>query len=281
MHGKVPGKKMKIMHISDIHFRNDYIQTEEGYLSILAKMTSPLKNLKKCFEMVDKSCLDAVVVTGDLTEDGTETDYATLKAFLESELGDLPLCVTIGNHDNKPAFRSGWGLPSNVDEGAPYNTTLLFEGGLIISLDNAILGFPNGAIMPDQLLWLRDQMSRGNGRKKILIIHHHLLPNQSETPPAQWDSEFYDLILKSDLDGILCGHSHYSYLGSFAGKPYATAPSMSFRGKSGIGDNDVLFEEKPGFQICHFSRTGLEVTPYYLYEKPIYIKTIKIGLTSI
>ena len=272
---------MRILHLSDIHYRNKYIETDSGYLSVLANMTPPLINLTQCFERVDKISLDAVVITGDLTEAGAERDYSTLKVYLTNKLGDIPICVTLGNHDNKEAFRKGWEQDDGADNTMPYNTTMAFEGGIVFSLDNALPGFPNGAISPDQILWLKDQLSKGIGRKKILIFHHHLLANQSDMPPAQWDSDLYDLVLNSDLDGILCGHSHHQYLGSFAGKPYTTAPSMCFRGKKGSTEHDVVFEEKPGFQICDFSDTGLEVEPFYLYEKPVYIKTIKMGFPSI
>ena len=101
---------MNLLHLSDIHYRNLYKQTETGYLSVLAKMTPPLITLKKCFDQTDKSKLDGVVITGDLTEEGSEQDYKELKTFLAKELEGLPVIITLGNHDVKSAFLYRMGI---------------------------------------------------------------------------------------------------------------------------------------------------------------------------
>lgn len=268
---------MDILHLSDIHYRNHYEQADTGYSSVLAKMTPPLINLKKCFDQIDKSKLEGVVITGDLTEEGTEKDYIDLKTFLNEELGNLPVFVTLGNHDVKSAFYKGWELQSEIlDCQEPYNAVYDLLGVRIISLDNAISGYPNGVITHNQYLWLKDKLSENCGKKIILIFHHPLLSNQANIPPAYWDSLFYELISDSEILGILCGHTHHQYLGKFAGIPYTIAPSMSFRGKSCTNREIVKFEEYPGYQICHFTHDGMTTSPAYMYKEPMFLKSLKI-----
>lgn len=270
---------MEILHLSDIHYRNHYEQAEAGYLSVLAKMTPPLVNLKKCLDQIDKSKLDGVVITGDLTEEGTEQDYMELKRFLNQELGSLPVFVTLGNHDIKSAFFKGWGLckDKNTDSQESYNAVYDLFDTKVISLDNAIAGYPNGVITHNQYLWLKDQLTENSGKKIILIFHHPLLSNQANIPPAYWDSLFFELISGSRILGILCGHTHHQYLGNFAGVPYTIAPSMSFRGRSCLDLEIVKFEEFPGYQICHFTQDGMTTDPVYLYKEPIFLKSLNIS----
>lgn len=270
-------KSMNILHLSDIHFRNQYEKAETGYLSALYQMTSPLVHLKKCFEQIDRSKLDAVAISGDLTEAGMQQDYRDLKVFLEKALGDIPLIVTLGNHDNKLAFREGWGLTTGdvSDPDAPYNAVLDVDDVRILSLDNAISGYADGIIIPEQFLWLKNALSDAVGRKVVLVLHHPLLANQADIPSASWEPDFYELIKNSGILGILCGHTHHSYFGSFADVPNTTAPSMSFRAKRGPGTY-LEFEEYPGYQVCNFSDMGMAVNTVYLYHQPRFLKYVEL-----
>lgn len=273
---------MKLLHLSDIHYRDRYEKAETGYLSVLTKMTPPLVNLKKCFDQVEKKELDGVVITGDLTEKGTVEDYQKLKIFLDQELGSLPVAVALGNHDIKTAFRNGWGLSdANLNDQKPYNAVYDLSGLKIISLDNAIAGYPNGVITHAQILWLEKQLIENKGKKIILIFHHNLMLGQDNLPSAYWDSHFYELIINSEILGILCGHTHYQYSGHFAGIPYATAPNMSFRGKNCNNQRDVEFEEFPGYQICDFTPDGMKTNPKYLYAEPKFLKIVNMGAMRI
>lgn len=268
---------MNLLHLSDIHYRNLYKQTETGYLSVLAKMTPPLITLKKCFDQTDKSKLDGVVITGDLTEEGSEQDYKELKTFLAKELEGLPVIITLGNHDVKSAFYIGWGFDKcKLNGQEPYNAVFDLLDYKIISMDNAISEYPNGVITHNQYLWLKEQLAKDPGKKTILIFHHPLLSNQASIPPAYWDSLFHKLISESGIVGILCGHTHHHFFGNFAGVPYTIAPSVSFRGINSIDSESVTFEEYPGYQICCFTQDGMEVNPVYLYEEPKLLKILNV-----
>ena len=270
---------MKILHLSDIHYREYYEKTDTGYLSALAMMTSPLVHLEKCFSQIDRSTLDSVAITGDLCEAGSARDYRILKSFLHKYIcKDLPLIVTLGNHDDKAAFHEGWDLPmvDSDNKNSPYNSFLDVTGIRIISIDNAILGYPDGAIIPEQFLWLQRVLQQDANRKVVLILHHHLLNTQADIPSASWDPVFPELLKKHGILGILCGHTHFPYHGDFMGIPYTTAPSMSFQARQ-VQGKYLRFEENPGYQICHFGNEGMKVKTIYLYDQPRYLKTIPLS----
>jgi len=269
---------MKLLHISDLHFREHYRKAQSGYLSVVYRMTSPLVHLEKCFTSVDLGTIDGVVISGDLTENGSAQDYRHLKSFLDRNLNSKPVFLTLGNHDNKHAFRTGWGLnPEKEAMSDPYNQVHVLKDHLIICLDNALAGYPNGLFSTEQLDWLDGVITEYPHQKKILVFHHSLLTIQAEIPPAQWDSRFYNLIAEHKFVGLLCGHTHHQYFGDFANVPYTTAPSMSFRGTNNLDDGKVKFDEFPGYQICDFSASPMAAEPYYLLDKPRYLTTIEIG----
>lgn len=74
-------------------------------------MTPPLELLDRCLQLLgdeEKAQLDGVLISGDLTENGTADDYRNLRRELERRFPGIPLLVTLGNHDEKSAFREGW-----------------------------------------------------------------------------------------------------------------------------------------------------------------------------
>lgn len=234
---------MTFLHISDTHYLHRYPPVESGYMSIFPRMTNPLKQLDLCFESIDPACLDFVLLSGDLTERGDAEDYRRLKKHLAGLLGDIPLVVTLGNHDIKQAFYEGWlGMKNKA---GPYNRVEKVGPLSIISLDSSIEGLPDGLIGPAQCRWLADTLHALGDAPSLLMTHHHLLENQCQTACVPAVPEFMELVAKSHILGIFCGHTHHNYAGSYAGKPYFTADSLSFVGH-GTADGQVRFEECSG-----------------------------------
>lgn len=247
---------MKFLHITDIHFLREYPKAESGYLSIFNEMTSPIEQLKQGLKAIELREIEAVLVTGDLTECGDEGDYKQLKADLKALFGEIPMIVTLGNHDHKPAFYKGWlGVePSHK----PYHTITQIQDVAIIGLDISDEEKQDGLITKEHCEWLEEALEDVKGTQTILMMHHHLLPEQADTPPAPYDEAFYKLIEKSQITAILCGHAHHSYTGQFAGKDYFTADNLSFRGID-EGDGVVRFEEYSGFNTYILEGNKLEV----------------------
>jgi len=269
---------MKILHISDIHYREHYEPVTEGYLGVVYGMTSPLVHLEKCFSSIELSDIDGVVVTGDLTENGSARDYQLLHAFLNDRICQVPMLVTLGNHDNKNAFREGWcNQHSTPGQDVPYNETVIIAGKLFISIDNSNSLYPNGGFTTDQIQWLEGTLKENHLKEIILIFHHNLIQVQKGIPAADPIEGFFELVSKYHVGALLCGHTHHHYQGLIGNIPYSTPPSMSFRGCSKDDCGIVEFEEYPGFQIIDFSSQGLTITPFYLVKEPRFIQSINIG----
>ena len=89
---------MLIAQISDCHIRD-----HAGGFGKLVDTTETLGRVVDHLVDLDPEP-DVVLATGDLTDDGTETQYNTLLAVL-APLADRLLPLP-GNHDEGPAFRT-------------------------------------------------------------------------------------------------------------------------------------------------------------------------------
>lgn len=247
---------MRFLHITDIHFLNHYPVAESGYDAIFKDMTSPIVQLKEALKKVDLTHLDAVVITGDLTECGNEADYKQLKKELEGLFGELPLLVTLGNHDVKEAFYKGWLETENKTE--PYHTVTDLGEVVFIGLDNSDEVNQTGVLDEERCEWLATTLQQYRERNVIVFCHHHLIPSQATIPSISYFKQFEEILRDSTILAILCGHTHHAYEGTFAGKPYFTADNLSFSGED-EGDGLVRFEERSGFNYCVVQESKLKV----------------------
>jgi len=144
---------------------------------------------------------DAVVVKGDLTERGTEEQFA---AFLAAYgvFGDR-LAFVPGNHD---AMQD----PTLAVEDAPYRVDL--AGVTLAILDTVIPGRAGGHVTADALQWLDDLAVETSG--PILVFgHHDVWPIDAPVRPV----DYFGLTPDSSdaLTALVARHEHIA--GYFAG----------------------------------------------------------------
>lgn len=212
---------IRVVHLSDLHFRRQY--EEWGFQSLLSKLPDALENLNTCLEQEKKRGMDLVLLTGDLSHDGTPEDYAILRETLDRILGGIPWIALPGNHDSREAFQAEIQARRTDVRGDAVD----WIGGLrVISLDSG-MGIA-GVLSESQTRWLREVLSSPSENGTLLALHHPMIPDQEGLGTMKMDNELPNLIAKSDVIGILCGHTHRNYTGTFAGKPYVTADSLSY-----------------------------------------------------
>ncbi len=153
---------------------------------------------------------DAVVVKGDLTDRGTEEEYA---AFLAAYgvFGD-DLFHVRGNHD---AMTS----PTMAIEDTPYAVEL--DGVTLAVLDTVIPGTDRGRLPPDQLQWL-DDLAREQTGPVIVFGHHHCWNVDSEAAQAKRAQPYFG-IQPDDSEALVATFArHDNLVGYFAGHTHTT-----------------------------------------------------------
>ena len=255
---------MNILHLSDIHFRREmgtadiakWRDGENEYRRMLSYMENPLVFLDECLEKALKDA-DLVVITGDLTENGTKEDYAFLKKHIEQKTMGIPVAVTLGNHDNKENFRLGYlGEEEKKDSLERYNSLSYINGLPIISLDSSIEGEADGYLSEQQLAWLQNTLKEVGSTPSLLITHHHLLPSQGQVPPLPQSVKLAEALKDSSVCAVLCGHSHFFCQDFIGNIPCCTTDSLSFFGEN-LGDGRVKFREKYGYSVYNLEKGKL------------------------
>ncbi len=253
---------MRILQLTDLHYRLQYPPQHEPYLDVLRAQPPLSRRLDRLAAQLAGEPLDGILLTGDLTDYGAEEDHRALRRELERVFPGVPVAVTPGNHDRNPALHAVWSPSSRPLSSAPAILevsstfcgvqkgpdgdlaeaqnrgvetftgpfiTLSFFGNLpIICLDSSMDGLDAGCIGEEHCVCLEEKLAQLGQKPSLLITHFHLLPHQHPMPPAQFSPRFAEILEKSSVIALFCGHTHTPYAGFFAGKPYFTAPSFSF-----------------------------------------------------
>jgi len=179
---------MLLVQISDVHcgpmFRRD--------------------SLRSAIREINEMNPDAVIITGDLTENGLISEFK----LAEGELKRLKAGKTIyisGNHD----YRStGYLL---FREFFPFSQVTEIGDAVIVVLSSARPDRDDGEVGNRQNLWLERTLEKYKDRVKIVAIHHHVVPVPDTGADQITVVDAGDVLRslnKSRANLVLCGHRH-------------------------------------------------------------------------
>ncbi|MEU8837276.1 metallophosphoesterase [Streptomyces sp900116325] len=208
---------MRILHLSDTHLDRAGGPDTDGAdgTAALARMLTDLVHLRD---------LDAVVVTGDVADDGSREAYARAREMVGAYARErgAPAFYTTGNHDERGAFTEVLGIGherpdavclASAGERAAATTV---GGYRLITLDSLVPGKGYGWIGRAQLDWLREVLATPAQRGTVLAFHHPpvtLDVEVQQTLGLRNASELAEVVRGSDVEAILCGHFHLQLLG--------------------------------------------------------------------
>jgi len=201
---------------------------------------------------------DAVLVTGDLTEHGAETEYEELDRLL-APLG-APLHVLAGNHDDRAALRRRFGLPGAGEDPVQYAADL---GPLrLIVLDTTCPGEDPGTLDRQRLDWLDAELAAAPEAPTLLAMHHP--PVWTGVPPldamglAPADRGALAEVVERhpQVRRLVAGHMHRTIVGDLGGRSVLGAPSTYAQALLDFRSAELrLTGEPPGFAV-HALRDG-------------------------
>lgn len=214
---------VRLLHLSDLHL-NGSSTPDEGVdadrsLALVLEACAPVEGVA------------AVVVTGDVADDGSEAAYQRARSALLDFAGarGAQLVMSTGNHDDRDAFTTVLGAghfsPNGERVGEPgpdgWVCASSIVGGLrIVTLDSLVPGMWFGRLGIRQLSWLQGLFETDPTTPTILAFHH---------PPLDLGVEIQQRVGLEDRDplastiragavaAILCGHFHQQVAGSLGG----------------------------------------------------------------
>lgn len=258
-----PPPRYRLAHLTDTHFTG-----EAG--ALLYGAADAESNLKQLLSELQGAggALDAVIVSGDLTDKGEPAAYRRLRAMVEpvAERLGARILWAVGNHDDRAHLRSE--LLDEAPSDEPVYGTTWIDGLRILVLDTSVPGYHYGEIDAEQLRWLAAELESPAPDGTIVVMHHAPLPSVLELATSvelRGQREIAEVLRGSDVRSILSGHVHYSSSGTFAGIPVSTATSTAYtqdlnvetggtRGRDGaqafnlvyVYDDTVLHSVVPG-----------------------------------
>lgn len=213
-----------VAQISDLHF-NGTPEHRARAAAAVAYVNTAVQNAAVQNAGARHGAPAALLVTGDLADEGLPAQYAEAAATL---VADLPVLTLLGNHDDRAAFTQ---QRTGTASTAPVNSSLLTDALLILALDSSIPGRPDGLLSPETLAWA-DAQIRAAGDVDVLLSWHH--------PPAAIGLPFIDgmrlneaervedlLAAHPNIVGIVAGHAHTAAATVFGGRPLIVAPGVS------------------------------------------------------
>jgi 3',5'-cyclic-AMP phosphodiesterase len=221
----------------------------------------PVERLRAAVERVRAlpDEVDAVLVSGDLTNDGDAEEYAVVR----EELGRLgvPYYVLPGNHDSRALMRAAFDLEGAAEAPIEYAVDL---GPLrLVATDTIVPGEDRGRIDAGFLARLEATLAAAPEQPTLLAMHH---PPLATGIPA-WDEINFTVAERAALGevvarqpqilGIVGGHLHRVVAGSLGGVPVLAVPSIYVQVAPEFGAENTPQgnEEPPGFGV-HVLRDG-------------------------
>lgn len=234
-------KPVLLAQISDLHICDEW----EG--------VDPAARVERVVEAVRSlpNPVDAVLVSGDLTDDGNEQSYRVARRLLGRF--DVPVHVLPGNHDDRCRLREAFDLPGSGVE--PINYSVSVGSLRIVVFDSVVPGQDPGAYSPEQLAWLDEELGRESGSPTLLALHHPPLPtglpswDAINLPAGEREAMTAVVARHPQLCVIVGGHLHRTAAGALAGCPVFSAPSAALQARPDFEHDDVEFVDPPGFAL--------------------------------
>lgn len=205
-----------IAHVSDVH-----IGTGERNEERARRVFTFLRDLPHP--------VDAVVVTGDITDGGKPGEYEIVRTLLD--LVPYPVVTCPGNHDERRAYAAA--VLGEQSDGGPVNRLHHVGGAAFAMCDSTVPGQSAGFIADESLDWLDAVLEAQAPDTPIFVGFHH--------PPVEVHAPFIDAMRQAGADrlasvldkhrdrnvkALLCGHAHTPAVTTFAGLPLILAPSL-------------------------------------------------------
>ncbi|MDX1555799.1 MAG: metallophosphoesterase, partial [Xanthomonadales bacterium] len=151
---------LKVIQISDCHLSADPARPYRG--------ENADRNLERVWNTARSWLPDLVLLTGDLSEDGSAASYRRLSSMLGTQ---TPILALPGNHDSP-------GILSRHFPRGPWQGPFIHEQGdwSIVLLDSTRPGRVEGYLSGDDMDALEQGLERVGKNHILLALHHQPVP---------------------------------------------------------------------------------------------------------
>jgi len=240
---------MLVAQISDLHIRPqgeklyDYIDTN----SLCARHVAYLNHYSEK--------LDALIITGDITNCGCPDEYA-MAARILGQL-DMPVYLIPGNHDQKENFLEGLGELYPYLGNTPQAMTYVVDDFPVrmVFLDSSLEGEIKGRLTRASLEWLDHILSQQPDVETAVFIHHHPLASgcrHMDTIRCTNGPQLIDILKDHpQVTRLFCGHTHRAIVQTIGPLLIMTAPSACHQVPFDTRDPNGFYSLEPPAMLVH------------------------------
>ncbi len=197
---------LRIIQITDLHLH----ASEEERLDWCAggRELNTTETLSTVLDdiQVNEPWFDALVVTGDIAQDGETAAYRRFARLLGGE--GAPVYCLPGNHDDRRRLAAALG-----DGTVSMPRQVVMRDWLLLFVDSACRSDNRGEISTIQLAWIEAMAARHPEHHIVVFTHHHPVPVGSKWLDGEYGMVNGEAML-AHLGGIgrvraiVCGHIH-------------------------------------------------------------------------
>lgn len=236
---------VRVALLSDTHIPADPTNEYRGF--------RPVENLKQVVPQVTQAAPDFALIDGDAARlTGENGDYRALRELLSPIAARLPVCIGLGNHDNRVNFFRA--LPPSERQESAVNgkhVVVIEQAGMrFIVLDSLLyVNKVAGLLGKAQRTWLAEYLETADDRPTALFVHHTL--GDGDTDLLDVDRLFRIIEPHRQVKAIFYGHSHRYAVDRRDHVQLVNLPAV------GYNFND---REPVGWVDARFSRSGVAMT---------------------
>jgi Icc protein len=195
--------------------------------------------------------LDAILCTGDLSQDQSPASYQRLERAL-SEL-QTPQYWLAGNHDDLDGMHAALG-PAHPC----FSRAFSLPGWRVVLLDSHVVGEVQGWLAPSELAALAAELAHGDD-KVLIALHHNPVPVAAHWLQRHALQNPEDLFALIDacprVQVVLFGHIHHALECERKGVRYLGTPSTCVQFHPSSADF-ALDRQNPGYRWLDLGADG-------------------------
>lgn len=249
----------RLLQITDCHVVHP-TKLVSGRLNTSQLLSSALERIRDDLPKVGP--VDGIVVTGDVSDDGSAQSYEIFSELIDSL--EMPLFVIPGNHDCRETMRAHFFASSDKADSERLNWVHYFDDLQLIGLDTIVPRSGGGLIDNQTVEFLTNALSASD-LPALIALHH---------PPFASGVNFMDAITLRGSDKLeqvlnaankevrlICGHLHTLSVGALGRHVAVSSPAtcssfeVDYRGDAPVG-----YTTKPGGYMVHDNSTGFRST---------------------
>lgn len=197
---------------------------------------------------------DLVILTGDLSQDGSASSYERLARILATLT--CPAYWLLGNHD-EPDIAQRHLVGANLHS----DKAIVIGGWLIVLLDSRAPGLPDGFIGSVDFAHLHHCLHQHPDKPTLVMLHHPPIPIGCYMDAIRLinDTEFLAALAPYEqIRAVAFGHIHQEFTATLGGLQLLGAPSTCVQFMPRVGQFAVDTDVTPGFRWLELHSDYLE-----------------------